>query len=177
MLGIHNATQPSGVTLHIDVPNTYNSANIKYFWFAFDYSGTAPVLDFGTDDSRSVLVPGSLTFTANTTGSHIEGYVNFDPQPASEWMDISLIANVGQTTWIDNLQTGSTCVPEPASFSMIALGGLGTWLARRKRLRRHRSKKKTSFEQLAAFRLPFLSEEIATAPIGGRREFAAYRLK
>jgi hypothetical protein len=176
-LGIHTPTQPSEVTLRLDVPNTYNSANIKYFWFAFDYSGTAPVLDFGTDDTRSVLVPGSLTYTDNTVGNHIEGYVNFDPQPGSEWIEMTLTAGVGETNWIDNLQTGASCVPEPASFSMIALGGLGTWLARRKKQRRLRSRKKEAkFEELT-FTLPFLAEETGGAPIGGSREYAAYRIK
>ena len=176
-LGIHNASQPSLAVIRLDVPNTHNNANIKFFWFKFDFSGNTPALDFDTNDPGSVLVPGSLTYTANTTGSHIEGYVNFDPQPSSEWMEISLSASAGGSTWIDNLQTGSTCVPEPASFSLIALGGLGSWLARKKQQRKFRRKKKeTKFEELD-FALPFLTEEVSTASFGGSRERSAFHLK
>lgn len=122
-LGIHNATQPSSAVIRLDVPNTHNNANIKFFWFTFDFSGNTPALDFDTND------PGSLL------------------------------------------------VPEPASFSMIALGGLGTWLARRKQQRKFRRKKKeTKFEELD-FALPFLAEEVSTSAFGGCRERLAFHLK
>lgn len=104
--------------LRIDVPNGREPRNIKHFWFAFDFTGDVSVSGVGTDDPGSVI-SGPIVYTANTTSSHIEGYVNILPQSYSEWITLDL----GTGATIDNLNIGSYCevIPEPASAALMLL--------------------------------------------------------
>lgn len=122
MLGLHNATQASQADIFILVPNGYDASQIKYVWFAYDWVGGLPLPSIGTTNAGHTV--SGITYTANTAGNHVEGFATIDPQPQNEWLNIHLAANVGGTTAIDNLQVGSSCIPEPSSVILLALGGL-----------------------------------------------------
>lgn len=131
-LGIHAPGQPSSVHFRLDVPNEPNPSDIKYFWFSYDWYSDrdAPLNDAGTDIPGHVVSP--ITYTENTGGNHVEGYVTIDPQPQEEWVSIRLTAGIGETAWIDNLQVGSVCIPEPSVIILIGFGGIaGVFIRKR----------------------------------------------
>lgn len=119
-VGIDTATQASTLNIRIDVPNEANPDNVKYFWFAFDYCGTGvipPPVTVGTDNPGYTVSPIAGTDEAY----HVEGYTIITPQPRDEWVNIQLSANQGEFVWIDNVQVGSQCIPEPASAALLLL--------------------------------------------------------
>ena len=46
------------------------------------------------------------------------------PNPLYETVDITFSAPAGDTVFINNLHIATECVPEPATFSLLALGAL-----------------------------------------------------
>ena len=55
-----------------------------------------------------------------------------DPQPGYEQIIFDMLADSGESIWIQNIDVGTDCVPEPATLALLALGGLAA-LARRRR--------------------------------------------
>ncbi|VGO21777.1 PEP-CTERM sorting domain-containing protein [Pontiella sulfatireligans] len=176
-LGIYNATEETQASIRIDLDNDYDVNNIKYVWFEYDFVGPANSIanTGGTDDTSHSYQVGEITYTIQTA-NHVQGYYTIEPQPEDEWLQFDLTAAIGETVTIDNLQVGSTCIPEPASFSLIAISGLGSWFVRRRRLRGVRRKSQSNFINIPRPR-SFLSEEIDAAPIGGSHEILAYHIK
>ena len=123
-LGGHAVTRPSLATIRLDVPNTPNP-DTKFFWFAYDFfgSGTFAITPSAGTTNLGHTVSG-ITYTANTAGNHVEGYITIDPQPQDEWLKIDLTADLGGTAAIDNLQVGSVCIPEPSTFALLMIASL-----------------------------------------------------
>lgn len=67
------------------------------------------------------------------------------------------------------MDVNGTVVPEPATISLFGLGGLGSFLARRKRQRRMRRKTGAKFEEVA-YVISFIDEEREGEPLGIRAE-------
>ncbi|MCF7854153.1 MAG: PEP-CTERM sorting domain-containing protein [Candidatus Pacebacteria bacterium] len=127
-------------TLRIDAPNGYRFANPiatgTGYGSASSWATSARLylsLD-GTSFDVISSVPGSVngsyTMTADSTGT-----LGYDQDLETVWLRIGLSQNNGATTyapWVQNIMlTGLITVPEPASLTLVGLGGF--MLMRRRR--------------------------------------------
>lgn len=128
----------SGGDITFDVPNQHDDQLVKELWLQYVYLGD------GTNASADITAGGS---TANlvqiienedlgeggTSGAY-HWYRRTElweivPQPDSETVTITLASGVSM---VDQVAIDTRCIPEPATMSLLVLGGLGV-LVRRKR--------------------------------------------
>jgi hypothetical protein len=114
--------------LYID--NEEVLANTKELWFEIEYTtevpATLPLIELIDPESGVSLV--GIT----TNGLNVTWQWHIIPQPAYEvisFPDTDIYNMVG----IDKLEVGTYCTPEPATMSLLAIGGLAMLKRRRRK--------------------------------------------
>ncbi len=120
------------VPVSIWIPNNPDENLVKKLWWQMtsDKSPT-PLGDPPTTDPPGTPDPSQSTSIqhGSSTWYTYGGYTEIIPNPDGEWLTFELV----DSTNIEEINVDTICMPEPATLGLMALGGMGILLGRRRR--------------------------------------------
>jgi hypothetical protein len=120
------------VPVSIWIPNNPDPNLVKKLWWQMtsDKSAT-PVANPPTTNPPGTPDPSksSATKHGNSNWYTYGGYTEIMPNPEGEWLTFGLV----DSTNIEEINVDTICMPEPATLGLMAFGGLGVFLSRRRR--------------------------------------------
>lgn len=129
----NNTNASQSVTLYLDIANTHVPDWTKILWFQFDF--------YAPDYSMSLTVEGDIDLDWSTNDvtetpldigrkdlgngwERIWTTWSLTDQPKRERIEWNFDLDQGEIADIKNVYYSTQCVPEPATLSLLALGGL-----------------------------------------------------
>lgn len=132
---VNNGTGVVNGTAEFVLGNTEEGAE-KYMWVENTAKGSSTglaTLSASAPEGYAIANPITIIGTtpqANGTYVNDWGFI-ITPNPPWEDAEINFSIPAGQWAVVNTLQIATECVPEPATFSLLALGGLALLLRRR----------------------------------------------
>ena len=108
----------SGGYFEIVMDNWYDDEPYKYFWIQMTYGGDTPSV-YAIEGEPNGYAYFPLDVIHVDENHVVESWV-IEPNPDWEWIWIDIPAG----TWVDQLLIDTISIPEPATLSLLALGGL-----------------------------------------------------
>jgi len=127
-----------GTDMAFRIPNESDPFKVKLVWLEITVT-VAPSRDLTVDDIEATCgAPSMPTVTllwdkVLSSGGryYYQALWELDPQPDEEWVTFIPKPNTGEQFAIEEVDIDTICIPEPATLSLLVLGGVA--LLRRRR--------------------------------------------